>query len=93
MGAISSNTETAITLRLSELARAKLAEQAARSGRDLSSVVSDLVEHAVTGPSIDEVMAPVRKQVAESGITEEELDGFLRDELDAHRREKKAKLT
>jgi hypothetical protein len=36
-------------------------------------------------------MAPVRKQVAESGMSDEELDDFLRGELKAHRREKKAK--
>lgn len=83
-------TETTVTLRLSDLAQARLAEQAARSGHDISAAVSDLVEHAVTRPSIDEIMAPVRKQVAESGMSDEELDDFLQRELEAHRREKKA---
>jgi hypothetical protein len=36
-------------------------------------------------------MAPVRKQFADSGMSDEKLDDFLRGELDAHRREKKAK--
>jgi hypothetical protein len=84
-------TETAITLRLSERARAKLAEKAASSGQDISAVASDLIEHAVNRPSIAEIMAPVWKQVADSGINDQELDDFLRRELDAHRREKKAK--
>lgn len=83
--------ETSVTLRLSEKARAKLAEQAARSGQDISAIASDLVEHAVTQPTVDEVLAPFRRQVAESGMSDEELDAFLRAELDAHRRERKAK--
>jgi pyruvate carboxylase len=84
-------TETPVTLRLSDRARARLTEQAANSGQDISSVASDLIEHAVSRPSIAEIMAPVRKQVAESGMSNEELDNFLRGELDAHRRAKKAK--
>jgi hypothetical protein len=78
--------ETHVTLRLSDRARARLAEQAANRGQDISAVASDLIEHAVTQPSIDEIMAPVRKQVAESGMSDQELYDFLRGELEAHRR-------
>jgi hypothetical protein len=84
-------TETPVTLRLSDTARAKLAEQAASSGQDISAVASDLIEHAIAQPSVDEVLAPFRKQVAQSGMSDEELDAFFRGELEAHRREKKAK--
>jgi tRNA C32,U32 (ribose-2'-O)-methylase TrmJ len=83
--------ETPVTLRLSERARAKLAEQAANSGQDISAIASDLIEHAVICPSVDEVLAPFRKQVAESGMSDEELDDFFRRELEAHRRARKAK--
>jgi hypothetical protein len=91
MGATANLTETSVTLRLSERARAKLAEQAAQSGLDISAVASDLIEHAVSRLSVDDVLAPFRKQVAESGMSDEELDAFFRSELEAHRREKKAK--
>jgi hypothetical protein len=84
-------TEMQVTLRLSDRARATLAEQAANSGQDFSAVASDLIEHAVALPSIAEIMGPVRKQVAESGMSEDELDDFLRGEIEAHRREKKVK--
>ena len=84
-------TETPVTLRLSEHARAKLVERATKSGQDLSAAASDLIEKVVTRPSIDDIMAPVRKQVAESGMSDQELDAFLRSELEAHRREKRAK--
>jgi len=83
--------DTPVTLRLSQEARAKLAEQAANSGQDISAIASDLIEHAVTRPSIDEILAPVRKQAAETGMSDDELDNFLRGELEAHRREQKAK--
>lgn len=83
--------EMAMKLRLTERARARLAAEAARTGQTIDAVAADLIEQAATRPSIDEVMAPVRQQVNESGMTDEELDAFLRGELDAHRREKKAK--
>ena len=83
-------TETTVTLRLSDRAHARLAEQAAKRGHDISAAASDLIEHAVTRPSINEIMAPVRKQVAESGMSDDELDELLQKELEAHRREKKA---
>ena len=91
MATSAQTAEIPVTLRLSELARARLAEQAASRGQDLSAVASELIEHAVTRPSIAEIMAPVWKQVAESGMSDEELDDFLRGEIEAHRREKKAK--
>jgi hypothetical protein len=91
MAMIVPTTETQVTLRLTEGARAKLAEQAAKSGQDISDVASNLIEHAVTQPSIGEIMGPVWNQAAESGMKDEELDDFLRGELEAHRREKKAK--
>jgi len=83
-------TETPVILKLSDRARAKLAERAASSGQDISAIASDLIEQAITRPPIDEIMAPVRKQFAESGMSDAELDQFLRGELDAHRRDKDA---
>jgi hypothetical protein len=91
---MATSTQTAeipVTLRLSERARARLAEQAANSGQDLSAIASELIEHAVTRPSIAEIMAPVWKQVTESGMSDEELDNFHRDLLAKVRSEKKAK--
>ena len=91
MATSAQTAEIPVTLRLTERARAKLAEQAARSGQDLSAIASDLIEQAVTRPTVDEVLAPYRKQVAESGMSDEELDNFHRDLLAKVRSEKKAK--
>jgi len=84
-------TELPITLRLSSRAQAVLLRQAHDAGKDVSQVASDLIEHIVTRPSIEEIMAPVYQQAAASGMSDQELDDFLQAELEAHRREKKAK--
>jgi hypothetical protein len=68
----------------------RLRQRAALLGRDLASVASDLLEQAVTRPSVAELLAPARKQVAESGMSDEELDGFFRGVLKEVRDEKKA---
>jgi chorismate mutase len=50
-----------------------------------------VLANAITAPTIDEVLAPVRKQVAESGMSDEELDSFFRGILQEVRAEKNAK--
>jgi hypothetical protein len=82
--------EIPLTLRLSERSRAELADRAAKTGRDVADVASDLIEEAVARGTAEGLLAPFRKQVAESGMSDEELDGFLRGELEAHRREREA---
>jgi hypothetical protein len=70
-------TEFAMKLKLSKEAGEKLVQRANESGRDLAAVASDLVERAVTQPTVDEVLAPFRKQVADSGMSEQELAAFF----------------
>lgn len=60
---ISITPETETRLRM-------LAESA---GKDVSTFVSQLVEQAAAKPALDELLAPLRRQVAESGTTDEEL--------------------
>jgi pyruvate carboxylase len=77
--AVEQITEFAMKLKLSKTAGEKLVQRANESGRDLASVASDLIERAVTQPTVDEVLAPFRKQVADSGMSEEELEAFFDD--------------
>ena len=91
MSAISQPAEFILTLKLTKAVSDKLAQRAAEGGKDPANFVSDLIEREVTRPSVDEVLAPFRKQVAESGMSDEELDDFFRSEIAAVRREKKAK--
>ena len=84
-------TEFAIKLRISQQAKEKLAQRAAESGRDVAEYTSELVEQAVTRPTLDELLAPVRSDFANSGMSEEEIMALGRDELESLRRERKAK--
>ena len=72
-------TELAMKLRLSKQAGERLAQRAMESGKDIAALASDLVERAITQPTVDEVLAPFRKQVAESGMSDAELDAFFED--------------
>ncbi len=84
-------TELAMRLRLTQKAKDKLTQQAAETGRPLDEIASELLEQAMSRPSVDELLAPFRKQVAESGMNDEELDEFHRDLLQKVRAEKKVK--
>jgi hypothetical protein len=68
---------------------AKLEKKAAERQQSISTYSSHVVADAVTKPSLDEIMAPVRADFAESGMSEEEINDLLRGELEAHRREKR----
>ncbi len=72
-------TELTMKLRLSKEAGERLAQRATESGKDIAAVASELVERAVAQPTVDEVLAPFHKQVAESGMNDAELDAFFED--------------
>ena len=80
-----------INISLTPEAESKLRQRAAILGKDVGTVASDLLQEAVARPSVDELLAPARKQVAESGMSDEHLDGFFRDVLQEVRDGKKAK--
>jgi hypothetical protein len=82
-----------IDISLTPEAETKLRQRAASLGQDLSTVASDLLEEAVTRQSADELLAPARKQVAESGLNDGQVDGFFREVLKEVRDEKKAMST
>ncbi len=76
-----------ITIHLSSAAEAKLKERAAATGQPPDAVASRIVEEAVTTPTLDEVLAPVREDFARSGMTDDELGDFLEDVKHKMRRE------
>lgn len=84
-------TELALRLRITQNAKDKLAEKAAESGRPVDAVASELLERAINQTTLDDLMAPVKADIAASGITEEELMSLGRAELDALRRERRAR--
>ena len=78
-----------ISISLTPEAETKLRQRAARLGQDLSIVASDLLEEAVRRPSVDELLAPTRRQVAESEMDNRTLDDFFRDVLKEVRDDRK----
>jgi hypothetical protein len=72
---------------------AVLRERARIHGEDVSAYASRLLKDALTGRSVDELLAPFRQQVEESGATDAELDELceeLREEVWQQRHAKRA---
>jgi len=61
-----------------------LRDRADRAGRDAGELAGELLGRALQGPpAFDEILAPFRREVADSNATDEELDALfheLRDE-------------
>ena len=70
-------------------AEAKLRERAAISGEPVDAYAAKVLLDALTAPTIDELLAPVREQAAASGMTEQELLDFGRELLQKTRDENK----
>jgi hypothetical protein len=63
---------------------AKLRERAKARGEDVSALAARLLEDALSTATADELLAPFRRQIEDSGITDDELDRLgeeLRDEV------------
>ena len=65
-------------------------DRAATTGRDAEEYALMVLTRDVKRPTIDEILAPVRDQIAASGITDEELDEFFREQLRQVRAEHRA---
>ena len=69
-----------ITISIRPEMQERLQQRATDSGQDVEAYVQRLIEKALSGPQrIDELLAPVRKLVAESGISDDELDALIEE--------------
>jgi hypothetical protein len=69
-----------ITIRLSDDEQKLLAQRASRTGRDLADYVHLLIERDIQGSAaVGEALAPFRRQVEESGMTDQELGDFFEE--------------
>lgn len=68
----------------------KLRKRALASGQPASAYASKIVEQAIQGPTLEELLAPVQADFARSGMTEKQLLDLGRQLLDKVRTEKKA---
>jgi hypothetical protein len=69
-----------LTIQLTPEVERLVAARAAERGQDVQAVVSELIERGIRSePTIEEILAPFREQVAESGMTESELDDLFEE--------------
>ncbi|MEW6130671.1 MAG: hypothetical protein AB1757_26810 [Acidobacteriota bacterium] len=82
-----------ITITIEPEVQAKLQQRAQSLGQDIKEFVESVVKQEALKPvkSVDEILAPVRQEFAESGMTEDELDDFLNDVREKAWQEKPAK--
>lgn len=81
-----------LTISLPKDISSALEDKARQSGRDSSAFVEDLVAKEVKNPSLDEILAPFRKQVEESGLTDDQLDDIFNSARREVFREKRERL-
>jgi hypothetical protein len=76
-----------ITISLPPDTERELVARAERSGQDLETLARQLIERGVAAePTLDEILAPFRRQVAESGISDADLTALFEDaRTDAYR--------
>ena len=69
-----------LTLTLTPEIERKLLERATQTGREVTVVAQELIERGLaTSPTIDEILAPFRREVAASGLSDEELDTLFQE--------------
>ena len=72
-----------LSISLSPQAEEKLRQRARAAGIEPTVYASELLENLVTKPTLEEILAPFRKRVAERKMSDEEIEKFyeeLRDE-------------
>ncbi len=83
---------TTLTIHVRENTRIILEEEAKSNGKDFVEYVEDLLDKAAKRPkTLDKILAPLRQNFAESGMTEEDLDELIESERQAMWEEKHAK--
>ena len=73
-----------IQISLPAEAEARLRAKAEAVGQDVASYAAHLLHEALTTPSVGELLAPFRREVEASGLTDRELEAFyegLRDKV------------
>jgi hypothetical protein len=68
----------------------KLAERAATQGKDVEQFALEALLRAVEIPSLREVFVDVRKQIQNTGVSEEELDGRIETAVKEVRKKRRA---
>jgi hypothetical protein len=71
----------------------RLRQQAEAAGKDVPTFVSQLIEQAAGKASLDEVLFSLRKQFAQTGISDDQLISDITNAQAKHRAQKRKKTT
>ena len=78
-----------LTIQVPKNIGAVLVEKARNQGKDVAEYVENLIEKDIDRrKTLDEILAPLRKDFAESGMTEDDLDELIESERQAMWEEK-----
>ena len=66
-----------LTISISEQIGSILQKRAKDKGRDINDFVKNIVEDQALTPTLDELLAPLRQEVADKGVTENEIDNLM----------------
>lgn len=81
-----------LTIELPAAVEQRLTERAAKDGKTVETVARELIEKAVAAEkSFDEILAPFRREFAESGMTEAEWDALIEEAREEAWQEKHGK--
>lgn len=73
-----------LSISITPEAEARLRQRAAATGEPLDVYAAKVLEQAATAPTLEELLAPARRQIADSGMSDREFDELvneLRDEV------------
>jgi len=86
---ISAMETMTLTIQVPKNIGAVLVEKARNQGKDVAEYVENLIEKDIDRrKTLDEILAPLRKDFAESGMTEDDLDELIESERQAMWEEK-----
>lgn len=80
-----------VVLELEPEVEEALQKKAIADGKDVQNYIEDSLRKLALQPSLDEILAPFRREVAESGITDDELDALVEEAREENYQEKLAK--
>ncbi len=80
-----------LTIQVPQNIGAILEVKAKNQGKDVAEYVENLIEKDIESKkALDEILAPIRRNFAESGMTEDDLDALIESERQAMWEEKNA---
>ena len=77
-----------ITIDLRPEQERRLAERAARAGQDVAAYIRHLIDRDIDPESLDAILAPVRRNFEQSGMTDDDLSVLVEEAREDIWREK-----